>query len=77
MIKLSTMKWFISGFLTEYNIDECLLIWDVFIAWPAENTLLTTCFNYMALSLVHLNRDKLMQGENVALVFSKITNPPA
>lgn len=74
MMKLITMKWFLSGFLTEFNIDECLLIWDTFMAWPLEQAYLTDCFTYMALALVHLNRQKILQGENIGLVFNKITN---
>lgn len=69
-----TMKWFLSGFLTEFSIDDCIIIWDCFIGWPVENVLLTDCFIYMALSLVHMNRQKIVDGENIALIFSKITN---
>jgi hypothetical protein len=62
MIKLLTMKWFLSGFLTEFNIDDSLLIWDIFMTWPVEQCSLTDCFTYMALALVHLNRQRILQG---------------
>lgn len=74
MMKLVAMRWFLSGFLTEFGIDECLLVWDAFVAWPKDQHLLTECFTYMALSLVHLNRQRVLEGENIAAIFGKIGN---
>lgn len=67
-----TMKWFLSGFLSQFSIDDCILIWDCFIAWPHENVMLTDCFTYMALSVIHLNRQRIVDGENIAIIFGKI-----
>ena len=33
-LKVVSIKWFLTGFLTEFNIDECLLLWDGAITFP-------------------------------------------
>ena len=71
-LELLTMRWFLTGFLNEFTIDECLQLWDVFVGWPDIDTPLCDKYMFMALSMIHLHRERIMEGQNVATILSKI-----
>ena len=59
MMKIVTLKWFLTGFLTEYPLDDCILLWDGVMTCP-ENLSIPDYFLYIGLAIVHLNRDRIM-----------------
>ena len=61
-----------TGFLNEFQIDDCLQLWDVIVGWPDNEVPMCDRFMYMALSMIHLHRDRIMEGGNVASMLSKI-----
>ena len=61
-LELLTMRWFLTGFLSEYSIDDCLQLWDVVVCWPDTETAICDKFMFMGLAMVHLNRKRIMEG---------------
>lgn len=69
-LKVTSIKWFNSLFLTEFEIDETLILWDGFISIiplndhePMEPHLTLPDFLIsLALAVVHLNREPLSKG---------------
>lgn len=69
-LKITSIKWFNSLFLTEFEIDETLVLWDGFISIiplndhePTEPQLnLPDFLISLALAVVHLNREPLSNG---------------
>ena len=71
-LQLVSMRWFLTGFLNEFSIDESLQLWDVVVGWPDASTPITEIFLYMGLAMLHLHRDSIMEGGNLTLMLSKI-----
>ena len=67
------MKWFLTGFLTEFSIDDCLQLWDGIVSFPSEAYLIDY-FYYIGLGIVHLNRQRIIEEEGVLLIFSSLKN---
>lgn len=72
ILQMLTMRWFLTGFLNELPIDDCLLLWDSNVGWPDSETPLCDRFMYMGLAMIHLHRERIMEGENIAVMLSKV-----
>lgn len=71
-MKVITMKWFLTGFLTEYPIDECLLLWDGVISY--DGNYISDYFYYISLAIIHLCREKIIEDGNILLVLNQINS---